>query len=88
MTKEIAHLPAANCTQLLDVLGSLGWGVEHPITAEITGWSNQGEPQLLLANGHLLAPGSVFDDAQGRHIYTPRISALKMSRVGFHVDRF
>jgi len=47
MTKEIAHLPAASCTQLLEVLRSLGWQFEHPVSAEITGWSNQGEEIIL-----------------------------------------
>lgn len=49
MTKEIAHLPAAHCTQLLEVLRSLGWEFEHPVSAEITGWSNQGEEIILIS---------------------------------------
>ncbi|MDQ0570050.1 hypothetical protein QFZ42_001884 [Variovorax paradoxus] len=49
MTKEIAHLPAASCTQLLEALRSLGWRFEHPISAKITGWSNQGEEIGLIS---------------------------------------
>ncbi|RRH80473.1 hypothetical protein EH244_30455 [Variovorax beijingensis] len=49
MTKEIAHLPGASCTQLLEVLRSLGWEFEHPISSEITGWSNQGEEIILIS---------------------------------------
>jgi hypothetical protein len=47
MTKKIAHLPKASCTQLLKALRLLGWRFEHPVSANITGWSNQGEEIIL-----------------------------------------
>jgi len=49
MTKEIAHFPTASCTQLVEVLQSLGWRFEHPINSRITGWSNQGEEIILMS---------------------------------------
>ncbi|MEJ1126402.1 hypothetical protein V9L20_02425 [Variovorax sp. CCNWLW225] len=49
MTKEIARLPPESCAQLLEVLRSLGWEFEHPVSAEITGWSNQGEEIILIS---------------------------------------
>jgi hypothetical protein len=50
MTKEIARLSPASCVQLLDVLQALGWRFEHPISAEITGWSNLGEEISLVSS--------------------------------------
>lgn len=47
MTKEIARLRPERCAQLLKVLRSLGWEFEHPVSGEITGWSNQGEEIIL-----------------------------------------
>ena len=49
MTKEIARLPPESCAQLLEVLQILGWRFEHPISAKITGWSNQGEEIILMS---------------------------------------
>jgi hypothetical protein len=49
MTKEIARLSPASCVQLLDALQALGWKLEHPISAEITGWSNLGEEIGLIS---------------------------------------
>lgn len=50
MTKEIARLSPASCVQLLDALQALGWRFEHPISAEITGWSNLGEEISLVSS--------------------------------------
>lgn len=55
MTKEIAHLPATRCAQLLEVLRSLGWEFEHPVSGEITGWSNQGEEIILISPEEAIA---------------------------------
>ena len=49
MTKEMARLSPASCVQLLDALQALGWRFEHPINAEITGWSNLGEEISLIS---------------------------------------
>jgi hypothetical protein len=49
MTKEIARLSPASCVQLLDALQALGWEFEHPVSAEITGWSNLGEEISLIS---------------------------------------
>ncbi|WP_431112933.1 hypothetical protein [Variovorax paradoxus] len=49
MTKEIARLSPASCVQLLDALQALGWRFEHPLSAEITGWSNLGEEIGLIS---------------------------------------
>ncbi|MCJ9671458.1 hypothetical protein [Neorhizobium sp. SHOUNA12B] len=49
MTKEIARLSPASCLQLLDALQALGWKFEHPVSAEITGWSNLGEEIGLIS---------------------------------------